>query len=60
MQKIENETFQSEKLIDLQQKLNYKKENASVHLKQLSELFSKMDTIGNFVTATVIQWNFSF
>lgn len=60
LQKIENESFQSEKLIDLQQKLTFKKENASVHLKQLAGLFSNMDTIGNFVTAIVFNGTFLF
>ena len=60
VQKIEKETFESQKLIDLQQKLTYKKENASVHLKQLAVLFSKMDSIGNFVTALVFNGTFLF
>lgn len=60
LQKIENESFQSEKLIDLQQKLTFKKENASVHLKQLAALFSKMDSISNFVTAIVFNGTFLF
>lgn len=60
MQKIEEETFQSERLIDLQKRLTYKKENASVHLKQLANLFSKMDSIGNFVTGLVFNGTFLF
>ncbi|MFV8271505.1 MutS-related protein [Flavobacterium sp. GT2N3] len=60
LQKIENESFQSEKLIDLQRKLTFKKENASIHLKQLAGLFSNMDTIGNFVTAIVFNGTFLF
>lgn len=60
MQKIEEETFQSERLIDLQKRLTYKKENASVHLKQLASLFSKMDSIGNFVTGLVFNGTFLF
>jgi DNA mismatch repair ATPase MutS len=60
LQKIEEESFQSEKLIDLQQKLTFKKENASVHLKQLAGLFSKMDSISNFVTAIVFNGTFLF
>nr|WP_314898269.1 DNA mismatch repair protein [uncultured Flavobacterium sp.] len=60
LQKIEEESFQSEKLIDLQQKLTFKKENASIHLKQLAGLFSKMDSIGNFVTAIVFNGTFLF
>lgn len=60
LQKIEEESFQSQKLIDLQQKLTFKKENASVHLKQLAGLFSKMDSISNFVTAIVFNGTFLF
>ena len=60
LQKIENESFKSEKLIDLQQKLTFKKENASVHFKQLAGLFSNMDSIGNFVTAIVFNGTFLF
>jgi hypothetical protein len=60
MKKIENESFQSEKLIDLQQKLTFKKENASVHLKQLASLFSNMDSIGNFVTGLLFNGTFLF
>lgn len=60
LQKIEEESFQGVKLIDLQQKLTFKKENASVHLKQLAGLFSKMDSIGNFVTAIVFNGTFLF
>ncbi|MFV8345891.1 MutS-related protein [Flavobacterium sp. ZB4P13] len=60
LQKIEVESFQSEKLIDLQQKLTYKKENASVHFKKLASLFSNMDTIGNFVTALLFNGTFLF
>ncbi|MFV8373345.1 MutS-related protein [Flavobacterium sp. LB2P74] len=60
LQKIEEESFRSEKLIDLQQKLTFKKENASVHLKQLAGLFSNMDTIGNFVTALLFNGTFLF
>lgn len=60
VQKIENETFQSDKLIALQQKLNYQNEKASVHLKQLAELFSKMDSISNFVTSLLFNGTFLF
>lgn len=60
IQKIEEETFQSRRLIDLQKRLTYKKENASVHLKQLANLFSKMDSIGNFVTGLVFNGTFLF
>lgn len=60
IQKIEEETFQSGRLIDLQKRLTYKKENASVNLKQLANLFSKMDSIGNFVTGLVFNGTFLF
>ena len=60
VQKIETETFQSKKLIDLQKQLIYKNTAASKHLKGLSELFSRMDTINNFVTAIVFNGTFLF
>jgi DNA mismatch repair ATPase MutS len=60
VQEIENETFQSKKLIDLQKQLTFKNTKASQHLKQLSELFSRMDTINNFVTAIVFNGTFLF
>ncbi|MES2576579.1 MAG: DNA mismatch repair protein [Bacteroidota bacterium] len=60
LQKIEEESFQSKKLIDLQQKLTFKKENASVHFKQLADLFSRMDSISNLVTAVVFNGTFLF
>ena len=58
--KIETETFQSKKLKDLQKQLVFKNETASAHLKQLSELFSRMDTINNLVTAIVFNGTFLF
>ena len=60
VQKIENETFYSEKLVALQQKLNFQNQKASVHLKKLSDLFSNMDTIGNFVTGLLFNGTFLF
>ncbi|MNQ80582.1 DNA mismatch repair protein MutS [compost metagenome] len=60
VEKIEKETFQSKKLIDLQQQLIFKNATASAHLKQLSELFSRMDTISNLVTAIVFNGTFLF
>ena len=60
VQKIESETFQSKKLKDLQQHLIFKNATASVHLKQLSELFSRMDTISNLVAATLFNGTFLF
>ncbi|WP_188050622.1 DNA mismatch repair protein [Flavobacterium sp. GP15] len=60
LKKIEEEVFTSQKLISLQQKLTFKKENASVHFKQLSSLFSNMDTIGNLITAILFNGTFLF
>ncbi|WP_281224949.1 MutS-related protein [Flavobacterium aquiphilum] len=60
VQKIENENFKSKKLKDLQQKLNFKNQKASAHLKKLAELFSNMETIGNFVTALLFNGTFLF
>ena len=60
LKKIEEESFQSQKLLDLQQKLKFKTEDASHHLKNLSELFSNMDTIGNLVAASLFNGTFLF
>jgi DNA mismatch repair ATPase MutS len=60
VEKIEEEKFHSQKLIDLQKRLQFKSANASIHLKKLSELFSRMDTIANLFTATVFNGTFLF
>ncbi|WP_348822185.1 MutS-related protein [Flavobacterium aestuarii] len=60
VQKIENESFQSEKLIALQQKLYFQNQKASAHLQHLAELFSKMESIGNLVTAILFNGTFLF
>ncbi|PWB24091.1 MutS-related protein [Flavobacterium sp. HTF] len=60
VEKIESEKFNSKKLTDLQQQLVFNNAKASSHLKQLSELFSRMDTINNFVTAIVFNGTFLF
>ncbi|MCG9793832.1 MutS-related protein [Flavobacterium algicola] len=60
LQKIENESFHSDKLKSLQEKLTFKTENASVHLKKLSGLFSNNDTIANLVTAVLFNGTFLF
>lgn len=60
LEKIETESFKAPKLIALQQKLQFKTENASVHLKQLSDLFSKNDTIANLITAVLFNGTFLF
>lgn len=60
VQKIENETFQSKKLQDLQQQLFFNQGKASQHLKDLSELFSSMDTVGNFVVVLLFNGVFLY
>ncbi|WP_269236406.1 MutS-related protein [Flavobacterium flavigenum] len=60
VEKIEQEKFESKKLIDLQSQLIFKNTSAGSHLKQLSELFSRMDTISNLVTATLFNGSFLF
>ncbi|MDI1255047.1 MAG: DNA mismatch repair protein [Flavobacterium sp.] len=60
IEKIENETFTSEKLIALQQKLQHNNQKASIQLKRLSGLFSYMDAIGNFVTTMLFNGTFLF
>jgi Zn-dependent protease with chaperone function len=60
LKKIEEESFHSQKLKDLQQKLKFKTEDASVHLKTLSGLFSNMDTIANLLTASLFNGTFLF
>lgn len=60
LQKIENESFTSYKLLDLQKKLQFKTELASIHIKKLSELFSKNDTIANYITAILFNGTFLF
>lgn len=60
LEKIEKESFQSKKLIDLQKQLILKNTKASEHIKQLSELFYRMDTVNNFVTATLFNGTFLF
>lgn len=60
LQKIENEDFTAEKLIQLQKRLTYKNENSSAHLKRLAALFSSMDTIQNFVTGLLFNGTFLY
>jgi hypothetical protein len=60
VKKIEEETFLSPKLIGLQQKLKFKEEKASHHLKKLSGLFSNMDTVANLVAASLFNGSFLF
>ncbi|GIZ08266.1 DNA mismatch repair protein [Flavobacterium sp. UMI-01] len=60
LEKIEKTSFTSSKLIDLQTKLRFESSTASVHLKALSALFSKNDTIANLVTAVLFNGTFLF
>lgn len=60
LKKVEEETFDSSKLNGLQQKLRFKEEKASGHLKKLSGLFSNMDTVGNLVAASLFNGTFLF
>lgn len=60
LKKIEDETFYSTKLAKLQQKLKFKDQNTSEHLKSLSRLFSNMDTVGNLVAASLFNGTFLF
>ncbi|MEY2868323.1 MAG: hypothetical protein RIR01_752, partial [Bacteroidota bacterium] len=60
LEKIENTAFASAKLKALQQRLQLKKDPASAHLKKLSELFSRNDTIANLITATLFNGAFLF
>jgi DNA mismatch repair ATPase MutS len=60
LKKIEEESFHSQKLIDLQQKLKFKTSYASTHLKTVSGLFSNMDAIGNLLTASLFNGTLLF
>jgi hypothetical protein len=60
LKKIEEESFVSPKLIRLQQKLEFKENKASYHLKKLSGLFANMDTVGNLVAASLFNGTFLF
>jgi hypothetical protein len=57
---IEKASFTSKKAQALQKQLEYKNETASLHLQQLSSLFSKMDSIYNFVTTIFFNGFFLF
>jgi DNA mismatch repair ATPase MutS len=60
LQKVEEEKFSAPKLLALQQKLKFKEKNASAHFHELSELFSKMDSINNLITATLFNGAFLY
>jgi len=60
LQIIENETFESTKLKDLQNKLKVNALNSSGHLKELAVFFSRMESISNFVTTPLFNGLFLF
>ena len=57
---IEIKDFDSEKLKKLKQKLTTSDGTSSAKIKQLSELFSRMDSIGNIVAAVIFNGLFLF
>jgi DNA mismatch repair ATPase MutS len=57
---IEKKDFDSEKLKRLKQKLTTSDGTSSAKIKQLSELFSRMDSIGNIVAAVIFNGLFLF
>jgi DNA mismatch repair ATPase MutS len=60
IESIENEEFSSDKLNNLKEKLKSENTKASNELKQLSELFSRMDTINNLFVSLVFNGLFLF
>ena len=60
VQKIESETFESKKLIELQQRLQFNNQSASQHLKKLSKLFSQMDIFFNAMATIIFNGLFLF
>ena len=60
IEKIENEKFSSQKAIHLQQQLVQESQPVSVQLKQLSNLFSKMDTTSNFLVSILFNGFFLY
>lgn len=60
VEKIEKENFTSEQLKNLQQELVANNQKSSTHLKRLSVLFSRMDSIGNFVSTLLFNGVFLF
>ncbi len=57
---IENENFEDKKLVNLQNQLKFSGSRSSINLKKLSELFSRMDTVGNLVVAILFNGVFLF
>jgi hypothetical protein len=60
IEKIENENFISSKLINLQKSLHSNNEKASKSLVNLSELFAKLDAIGNLLMTVLLNGAFLY
>lgn len=60
IEKIENEKFSSQKANHLQQQLVHENYKVSHQLKQLSDLFSKMDSTSNFLIAILFNGFFLY
>ncbi|MCZ8230406.1 DNA mismatch repair protein [Flavobacterium sp.] len=60
IEKIENEKFSSQKANHLQQQLVHENHKVSHQLKQLSDLFSKMDSTSNFLIAILFNGFFLY
>lgn len=60
LKKIETENFSSEKPNILKQQLFFENQSASAHLKELSGLFSSMDSIGNLFSTVLFNGIFLF
>ncbi|OAZ05327.1 MutS-related protein [Flavobacterium succinicans] len=60
IEKIENEKFSSYKANHLQQQLVHENNKVSLQLKQLSDLFSKMDNTSNFLIAILFNGFFLY
>ncbi len=54
VQKIENETFESKKLVDLQTNLQSENDKASISFQKLSVLFAKLDSISNILMTILL------
>ena len=60
LSKIEKSNFTSKHLIHLQNQLLANNEKTSVRIKKLSELFARLDSIGNLVTTPIFNGVFLF
>jgi DNA mismatch repair ATPase MutS len=60
IQKIENEIFESKKLVDFQNIFKTETENTNQNLNKLADLFSRLDSISNLFTTVVFNGTFLF